>query len=155
MIRYSSTVTIDRAPGDVLAAMLDADRYSQWTEMEDARFAGGGSPGVGTTGSFRFSRGPLKGTYAMNIVRLEPDRRVDIDVTGRGLTWRSTTILEPAGTGTRMTYAGEIRLHGWRRLLEPLMAREVGAGEAAEARRFKELLETDGSPVSQALPSMR
>ena len=38
MIRYSSVVSIKRAPTDVFAALLDPDRYSEWTPMVDTRF---------------------------------------------------------------------------------------------------------------------
>ena len=44
-----------------------------------------------------------------------------------------------------MTYAGDISLLGWRRILEPMMAGEAQAGEAKEAERFKELLETEAA----------
>ena len=55
--------------------------------------------------------------------------------------WLATTDLEADGTGTRMTYAGEIRFKGVQRLLEPLIRGEVSRGEAKEAERLKALLE--------------
>ena len=147
MIHYSTVVTIDRRPSDVLAALLDAELYGHWTEMVDARFDGPGAPTVGTHGEFQLPGGPLKGRYDMEIVRLEPDRRLDIQIDGPSLRWLSTTTLEPDGDGTRMTYAGDISLLGWRRILEPLMAREAQAGEAKEAERFKVLLESETRPA--------
>ena len=150
MIHYSTVVTIERTPSDVLAALLDAELYGRWTEMVDTRFDGPGNPTVGTRGEFKLPAGPLKGRYDMEIVRLEPDRRLDIRIDGPSLRWLSNITLEPAGDGTRMTYAGDISLLGWRRLLEPLMAREAQAGEAKEAERFKELLE---APEKAAAPT--
>jgi uncharacterized protein YndB with AHSA1/START domain len=147
MIHYSTVVSIDRRPGDVLAALLDAELYGRWTEMVDTRFEGPGVPSVGTRGEFQLPAGPLKGRYEMEIVRLEPDRRLDMRIDGRSLRWLSNITLEPEGNGTRMTYAGDISLLGWRRILEPLMAREAQAGEAKEAERFKELLESKTAPV--------
>ena len=143
MICYSSVVKIDRPPSDVFAALLDADLYGEWTEMVDTRFEGPGLPSVGTRGEFRFPTGPLKGRYDMEVLALEPGRTVDIRVDGAWLRWLSHVSLEPDGDGTRMTYAGEVSLLGWRRILEPVMAREVQAGEAHEAERFKELLESE------------
>ena len=148
MIHYSTVVTIERTPSDVLAALLDAELYGRWTEMVDTRFDGPGTPTVGTRGEFKLPAGPLKGRYDMEIVRLEPDRRLDIRIDGPSLRWLSNITLEPAGDGTRMTYAGDISLLGWRRLLEPLMAREAQAGEAKEAERFKELLEAPAEAVA-------
>ena len=143
MIHYSTVVSIRRSPGDVIAALLDAERYGEWTEMADAHFDGAGEPGVGTRGQFTFPGGPLKGTYTMEIVRLDPDRRLDLRVDGAALRWISRIDLEPEGDGTRMTYAGDISLLGWRRLLEPLFRREAAAGEAREAERLRDLLEME------------
>lgn len=142
MISYSTLVAIRRPPHEVFAALLDADLYSKWTEMVDTRFLGTDAPRVGSRGEFRLPGGPLKGQYAMEILTLEPDRRLDIKIDGSGLHWISRVTLEPSDGGTKMTYAGEISLRGWRRILEPVMAGEARAGEAKEAERFKALLET-------------
>ena len=148
MIHYSTVVSIRCPPGDVLAALLDAGRYSQWTEMTDARFDGSGTPTVGSTGAFAFAGGPLKGRYVMEVTRLDPDRRLDMRIEGPALHWESRVDLEPEDDGTRMTYAGDISLLGWRRLLEPLFAGEARAGEAKEAERFKAMLESTADPVA-------
>jgi hypothetical protein len=41
-------------------------------------------------------------------------------------------------------------LLGWRRLLEPLFAGEVRSGEAKEAERFRDVLESEGSSSATA-----
>ena len=151
MIHYSTVVSIRRPPSDVLAALLDPEKYPKWTEMVDTRFEGGGLPRVGTRGEFRLPGGPLKGRYAMEILALEPDRRLDIRIDGSGLRWMSRITLEPEAGGTRMTYAGDISLLGWRRILEPLMVREAQAGEAKEAERFKALLEAEVAPAAASV----
>ena len=148
MISYSSEVTIDRPPHAVYEAFLDPDLYSNWTDMVDVSFDGAGPPSVGTRGRFRMAQGPIKGMLEMQLTELEPDRRVVFHVTHPDLDWTAVSTLQPAGTGTRLTYAGELRFLGWRRLLEPFMGREVRQGEAEEARRLKALLEA--SPASVA-----
>lgn len=147
MIRYSTVVSIGRPVGEVFGALLDADLYPRWTEMTDASFEGEGPPGVGTRGEFRLPAGPLKGRYAMEILALEPGRRLDIGIDGSALHWISRISLESDGDGTRMTYGGDISLLGWRRLLEPFMSREARAGETHEAERFKALLESEAAPA--------
>ena len=87
----------------------------------------------------------------MEILALEPDRRLDIRIDGSGLRWMSRITLEPEAGGTRMTYAGDISLLGWRRILEPFMAREAQAGEAKEAERFKALLEAEVAPAAASV----
>ena len=148
MIHYSSDVTIARPPHAVYEAFLDPDLYSKWTDMVEVSFDGLDPPGVGTRGRFRMAKGPFKGTLEMELIELETDRRVVFHVTHPDLDWTAVSTLEPAGTGTRLTYAGDLQLNGWRRLLEPLMAREVRSGEAAEALRLKALLEAALDPAA-------
>jgi len=141
MINYSSDVIINRAPSEVLDALLDADMYSKWTPMVDVEFDGGGRPGVGTTGRFRMTEGPFKGMLEMRIAELDPARRLVVKVTHPGADWTAISTVAPDGAGTRLTYAGVLGFKGWRRLLEPLVAGEVRKGEAKEAMRLKALLE--------------
>ena len=141
MIHYSSVVTIARPAHAVYAALLDPRLYEQWTDMVEVSFEGPDPPRVGTRGRFRLAKGPIKGMLEMELSELEEDRRVVFHVTHPSLDWKAVSTLEPAGTGTRLTYAGDLRLRGWRRLLEPLVAREVRSSEAAEALRLKGILE--------------
>jgi uncharacterized protein YndB with AHSA1/START domain len=154
MIRYSSEVTIDRSPGEVLDALLDPKLYSQWTNMVDVRFDDMTAMRVGTTGSFRLATGEIKGPLQMTVTEIDRDRRLVVEVTHPNLDWTSVSTLVPEGRGTRLTYAGEISLKGWRRVLEPVMAREVTAGEAKEAERLKALLESERSvPAGEPTPA--
>lgn len=148
MIRYSSEVTIDRAPRVVYDALLDPALYGQWTEMVDMRFDTEGGPRVGTRGQFRLAGGPIKGLLQTELVELDPDRRIVIRISHPSLEWTAISTLEPAGRGTRLTYAGEVALRGWRRLLEPFAAGEIRRGEAREVQRLKALLEGDASAAS-------
>lgn len=150
MIRYSSTHIIDRPPAVVFEALLDPARYGQWTEMQGTTWDGDGPVRVGTTGSFRMAEGPFAGALRMEIVELAPDRRFVVNVTHAKFDWVANTDLEAAGTGTRMTYAGEIRFKGVQRLLEPFMKGEVARGEAKEAERLKALLEGTSIGVASA-----
>jgi len=151
MIRYSSEVTIDRPPHVVFEALLDPALYGQWTDMVDMRFDNVGQPRVGTRGQFRLAKGPIKGMLDVELTELEADRRLVFRISHPGVEWKAISTLEPTGTGTRLTYAGEVQLRGWRRLLEPLAAAEVRGGEAREAQRLKALLE--GGPAAATMPT--
>ncbi len=148
MIHYSSEVTIARPPHAVYEALLDPGLYPKWTDMVDVSFDGADTPRVGTRGRFRLAKGPIKGTLEMEVTELDPDRRVVFRVTHPSLDWTAVSTLAAAGSGTRLTYAGELRMRGWRRLLEPLAGREVRNGEAAEAVRLKALLEAAPDPAA-------
>lgn len=140
MITYDARVSIARPPHDVYTAMIDPDRYGEWTDMVDVR-SDVGPIRVGSRGTFRLAGSPIKGDLRFEYVELEPDRRIVIRVDHPLLAWHSVSELTPTDTGTDLRYAGEIRLRGIRRLLEPFLAREVRAGEEAEAGRLKALVE--------------
>lgn len=146
MIRYSSTHTINRPPPVVFDALLDPARYGQWTEMQGTKWDGDGPVRVGTTGSFRMAGGPFAGALRMEVIELKADRRFVVRVTHPKFDWVSTSDLEADGSGTRMTYAGEIRFRGVQRFLEPFIKGEVARGEAKEVERLKALLE--GTSIS-------
>jgi carbon monoxide dehydrogenase subunit G len=141
MIKHSTTIEIARPPSEVFAVLLDMERYGEWTEMVDSRYETAGDPRVGSRGTFRFLGGPLKGTLRFQITELTPDRQVTFQVHHPVAEWTSVSRLEPSDGGTRLEYAGVIRMRGWRRLLEPLMAGEVQRGEEKEVLRLKALLE--------------
>ena len=143
MIRYSSDVVIDRPPRDVFVALLDSARWEQWTPMRDAAFEDDGPPRVGSRGHFRMAEGPVKDRLDFEIAEFEPDRRVVIHVTHPKLEWRAVNTVRPEGTGTRLTYAGELSLRGVMRFLEPIMRGEVDRGEAGEALKLKAMLEAE------------
>ena len=149
MIGYTSEVAIARPPHAVYEALLDPERYPQWTDMVDVSFEGEGPPRVGMRGRFRLAKGPIKGMLEMELTELDPDRRIVFEVRHPSLDWKAVSTLAVSGTGTRLTYAGELRMHGWRRLLQPLVAREVRAGEASEAVRLKVLLEAAPDPKGE------
>lgn len=144
MIRYSSEVTIARPPRAVYEALLDPGRYGEWTPMTDMAFDDDGPRRVGQRGHFRMTEGPIKGRLEMEIVALEPDRRISFRVTHPNLDWTAVSTLQPEGVGTRLTYAGELSLRGPMRLMEPFMSGEVRRGESAEAMNLKAMLEREG-----------
>jgi hypothetical protein len=133
VIRYQTTVTIDRPPSE---------------DMTDWRWLSPGPPRVGSRGQFRLPGGPFKGPLGAEIVELEPDRRVVFEVDHPAVAWRAVSIVEPTGAGTRLTYGGDMRLRGWRRLLEPFIGGEVRRGEAREAERLRDILEA-APPASE------
>ena len=146
MIRYSTTIDIRRSPADVFAALVDLPGYDSWTPMKDSRWVTPGEPRIGSRAQSRMPGGPLKGTFDIEVVGLEPGRRVAFDTIHPALRWQSTAEVEPVPDGARLRYSGEIALRGWRRILEPFMRGEVQSGERKEVERLKALLEAGSAP---------
>jgi hypothetical protein len=76
------------------------------------------------------------------IVRLDPDREVVLEGTGSGVAATDTMSFAPIADGTRVDYRADIRLLGWRRLLEPFasgaFARLASAARAGMQRTLDE-----------------
>jgi hypothetical protein len=153
MIRHDTSIVIRRPPEAVFGALLDLPGYDRWTEMADSRWLTPGEPRVGTRGEFRLPKGPFNGTLEVEIVDLEPARRVVFETSHPALRWRAWSVLEPVNEGTRLQYAGEMRLLGWRRVLEPFLRGEVQAGERKEVERLKAILEGSTATGGSAAPS--
>ena len=140
MFSYASGVDVARQPEEAFAAVIDIARWGEWTDMRDIRHDGSGPIGVGTTGSFRMA-GPFSGPIRYELTSMDEGRRVEYRVTHPAFEWRAEMTVEPRAGGSRLGTRGDFRLHGWRRLLEPIVAREVRRGEATELERLKALLE--------------
>ena len=123
-----------------------------------ADFGNAPTLGSGTVTSTRLDDGPLRvgSRFAVGvrmgdairpmtyeIVALEPDRQVVLQGIGSGVAATDTMSFERTPDGTRIDYTADIRLLGWRRVLEPFargtfsrIARAARAGmERALAER--------------------
>ena len=113
-----------------------------------ADFANASAWDPGTATSRRIDDGPIRvgSRFALGvrmagavrpmdyrIVELEPGRRVVLAGSGSGVEATDTISFEPSSRGTRIEYRADIRLVGWRRLLEPV-AGGAFARIAREAR---------------------
>ena len=107
-------------PGTATSTRLDAGPLRVGSEF---------ALGVRMAGSVR----PM--TY--RIVRLEPNRQVVLSGIGSGVAATDTMTFEATPAGSRIDYAADIRLLGWRRLLEPF----VGGAFAKIARNAREGME--------------
>ncbi len=150
MITYASAVDVSRPAEEAFAAVLDISRWDEWTEMQDIRHEGSGPPVLGSTGTFSLP-GPFKGPIRYELTALEPDRRVEYRITHRAFDWHAVIDVDPRPDGSRLTSSGEYRLRGWWRILQPIVAREVRRGEAAELEKLKAILEA--SPATASAPA--
>ena len=141
MIHYIAEVGVARPAADVFAAVNDIAGWTAWTDMREIQPEGTGPVRVGSAGSFRMPKGPFKGAIRYEATEVEPDRRVVYRMTHPAFEWEAEIAVEPDEAGSRLSTSGTFRLHGWRRLLEPLVRGEIQRGEAAELDRLKAILE--------------
>jgi hypothetical protein len=144
---YASDIDVSRPADEVFAAITDIRRWGEWTDMSEIRHDRPGPIAIGSTGTFTLP-GPFKGPIRFELARLEPNRSVRYEMTHPGFTWTAELRVTPEGGGSRLATAGTFRIRGWRRLLEPIIAREVSRGEADELARMKSLLESPAAPAA-------
>ena len=143
MIRFESTQTIERSADAVWAYATDVLRHPEWMDVIDARLVSGTSTEVGARASEHLKLGPTTVEQEFEVTDAVPGRSVAWRMLpGGALAGEARLDLEAVGPDrTQAVWSGSLGLTGWRRLLEPLMRGEVMAGEAAELRRLKEILE--------------
>ena len=147
MFTYASDIDVSRPVDEVFAAITDIRRWGEWTDMSEIRPDRPGPIAIGSTGTFTLP-GPFKGPIRYELARLEPNRSVRYEMTHSGFTWTAEFRVTPEGGGSRLATSGTFRIRGWRRLLEPIIAREVSRGEAGELVRMKSLLESVATPAA-------
>lgn len=154
MIRYDTTITIDRPPDAVFERVQDVPRSDEWTDMTDARWITPSPIGVGSRARARLNLGPMRPMLRWEVTRHEPGRAIGFrTLPGGPLDWDATYAFEPVEGGTRIRSFGVAQPRGWLRLLTPLIAMEMPRGEARELDRLKGILEREEGASPTSAPS--
>ena len=142
VIPFRSEQTIDRSAMEVWEYAADIDRHPTWMSVLDARIVQGRSTEVGTRALEKVKIGPRRQTVEFEVAEADPGRRLAYRVLSGPMRGDVAMDLEATGPdSTRVVWAGSLGLTGLMRLIEPLFAGEIRAGEAAELVRLKERLE--------------
>ena len=149
MISYRFQTTIDRSPDEVWAYAVDLRRHPEWMDIRDAALVSGDPTVVGAVGRESLRIGPRTYEVRVTVEAAEPGRLVAWRFKGAApLEGEAQLELEPVDGRTRATWSGETRLRGLWRLAQPLLAREIRSGEAAELEKLKAILEARGDVAS-------
>jgi uncharacterized membrane protein len=146
MIPFRSEQMIDRSAMEVWEYAADIDRHPTWMSVIDARIIDGQSTEVGARAREIVKIGPRRRPVEFEVAEADPGRRLAYRVLSGPM--RGEVVMDLEATGpqtTRVVWAGSLGLTGLMRLVEPLFAGEIRAGEAAELSRLKERLETQPS----------
>lgn len=149
MFRYASDVTVARPASQVFAGIVDIARWGEWTDMRDIREDESGPIRLGSSGTFTMP-GPFRGPIRYELTGLQPGRQVTYRIQHPRFTWTAVMGVASEGSESRLSTSGQFRLHGFWRLLQPIVAREVSRGEAGELERLKAILE---SAPAAAIPA--
>ncbi len=102
---------------------------------------------MGSTGTFALPGSPFKGPIRYELTGFEPGSSVTYAIEHPSFAWTAQMTVEPSGSGSRLASHGEFHIRGWRRMLQPLIAREVAHSEATELVRLKAILEGTAASV--------
>jgi uncharacterized protein YndB with AHSA1/START domain len=137
MIMYEVSETIQAEPKKVFEYLSHVPGYAQWMNVSSVEVVDGEGRGQRWRGTTK------EGAFLVENDRYEVDRLVGFRTIEGPMDWTGTFRVEPLDAGgSRVTSAGQIKLSGLRRLLEPIMAGEVRKGEASELLKLKGLVES-------------
>jgi len=144
MISYGSDIVIDQPVERVASFALDPDSHTRWMgDVVNVQRLSAGDLAVGSRFQYAIRKGPMAFDPTFRVTAYDPGHRVQYQSEPGGpLAWTASLEFEAVGADrTRVRSTGRIGFNGLRRLLEPLMAGEVRAGEAAELEALKRVLE--------------
>ena len=122
MRAFHYTEHIDRPREEVFAYMMDLSTAPRWRNIvRRIEVIGGGPVQAGTKLLFTMD---VMGKVKQGVVELwcyEPPRRFGQTNTLRGVTGVFEYVLEPNGSGTQISFTGDIRPHGLMWLVFPLL----------------------------------
>ena len=144
MLRYGSSVTIDRPPEVVFPYVVDPEKQKLWSDVPMRPLSGSRDEwSTGTRVELTVGMGPIKAVIGMEIVGMEPGRRMAFKSFSGPIKWEGEYTLEgmPSG-GTVVSQAGTLAFTGLWRLMEPMAGGEMSRGEVKELERLKAVVES-------------
>jgi carbon monoxide dehydrogenase subunit G len=140
VFRYQRSIEIARPPADVFDFLTDLDNLARWQptvrEVDWERPLEEGS----TFGETRELLG-RRARSRLEVTGLEPAREFSIRVVEGPVPLTVRHLLEPAGSGTRLTLEAEGEPGGLMRLAAPLAERAAARQATQDLERLKQLLE--------------
>jgi hypothetical protein len=124
MARYVTKIESDRPQAEAFAYMADFANARVWDpSVSEARRVGDAPIGVGSTFDLvaRFGGRDVPLRYA--IVEYESPRLVVLEAQRPGFVSRDTISVEPAGSGSVVSYDATLAFTGLGRLFDPVMQR--------------------------------
>ena len=79
------------------------------------------------------------------VVKLEPGRSVELSLSSKAFEGTASYLIEPAGTGVRLSVRGDVRFKGIYRMTGPVMAPAMQKKLEQDLAKLKALAETEDS----------
>lgn len=142
MVTSSESVEIERPPADVFGYVADLRNEPSWhVDIDSVPDATPAEPEVGRVVSLKFKpfMGKTDGTFTA--LEVEPGSRIVYQADFAGLQPVITYVVEPAGTGSRFTRSVDMRPHGLKAVMAPMMMIMVPRHNRHFVQNLKRVLE--------------
>ena len=137
-----TSIVIDRPAHAVFARLTDLGRAKEWApQMGTFHVEGPLREGLAMREERRMLGRAMNASWT--VTRFEPDRAMGLRLRFGPLHGDFEYVLEPAGSGTKLTQTTDVRLAGPLRILTPLLAAEAQKEEDTELTRLKEIIERE------------
>ena len=143
MLRYNSSVTIDRPPDVVFPYIVDPVLQGKWSDVPMERVDGAtGELRNGSRIQVSFGMGPMKAKVGLEITQIEPGKRLAWRTFSGPIKWDGEyrVVATPAGS-TEVSQEGTLTFTGLWRAMEPMAGAEISRNEVKELEKLKEVVE--------------
>jgi uncharacterized protein YndB with AHSA1/START domain len=140
VILYKSTVTIARPPEVVFPYLLDPSLRARWSDVP-LRQVSDGDLRIGSRLEATFGAGPLKPKAGIELVTIDPGRRLVFQTSGGPIEWEAEYVLRPSGTSTEVQQDGRLQFTNLWRVVELLVGEGIKRDETKEFERLKAVVE--------------
>ena len=98
---------------------------------------------TGSVATITYGQMGVKGTGRLEVIDMEPNRRLRMVMTARGSKLDGTYVMEPldGGNKTKISAVAEIELHGLMRLISPYLSHSAKRDQSKEMERIKRAIE--------------
>ena len=136
MIRYDSSVRVNRPPEEVFRFLVEPEKQALWSDVP-MRPVTDGPFVTGKRFEVSFGMGPAKATLGLELTAVETDRLMAWRTYSGPIRWTGEYRLAADGEGTALSQQGELVFTGLWRLAEPLVGAEIRTAEIKELDKLK------------------
>jgi carbon monoxide dehydrogenase subunit G len=142
MPTITQSVTVNRPVEEVWDFIGDFENTTRWSRgVLEARQTSDGPLGAGATLQTVVRAFGRRRTADYLVTEYQPNHAFAFTVTSGPMRSRARYLVEPAGTGTRLTASGEAAATGPARLLAPILVRIVKRHSQDDLANLKRILE--------------
>ncbi|MEO5705360.1 MAG: SRPBCC family protein [Candidatus Limnocylindrales bacterium] len=142
MFNMSESVLIKRSPEDVFEFVADLRNFPIWrANLASSTVVSEKFTDLGARCDEEIQMGPRKIAATCEITAFSAGRTFSFQAVSPGLTYDGHILVIPEEGGSKFTLSGEVRVHGFLRLLQPVIRGRMQEGVRREVAGVKAHME--------------